>query len=30
MPEQTTINNILFDLGGVILDINVQATLKQF
>jgi FMN phosphatase YigB (HAD superfamily) len=30
MPEQPTINNILFDLGGVILDINVQATLKRF
>lgn len=24
------IRNILFDLGGVILDINVQATLKRF
>jgi len=30
MPEQRNIKNILFDLGGVILDINVQATLKHF
>jgi len=30
MAEATKIKNILFDLGGVILDINVQATLKGF
>jgi putative hydrolase of the HAD superfamily len=30
MTEPLRIKNILFDLGGVILDINVQATLKQF
>jgi FMN phosphatase YigB (HAD superfamily) len=30
MPKQTNTRNILFDLGGVILDINVQATLKRF
>jgi len=30
MAEATKIKNILFDLGGVILDINVQATLKAF
>lgn len=30
MPKETTTKNILFDLGGVILDIDVQATLKRF
>lgn len=30
MLQQPNIKNILFDLGGVILDINVQATLKRF
>ncbi len=30
MPPEQTIKNILFDLGGVILDIDVQATLKRF
>ena len=30
MGQASNIKNILFDLGGVILDINVQATLKQF
>ena len=30
MPKQQEIRNILFDLGGVILDINVHATLKRF
>ena len=30
MAEQHRIRNILFDLGGVILDIDVNATLKQF
>jgi FMN phosphatase YigB (HAD superfamily) len=30
MPEQADIKNILFDLGGVILDIDVQATLSRF
>jgi putative hydrolase of the HAD superfamily len=30
MSQQTIIKNILFDLGGVILDIDVQATLRQF
>ena len=30
MRQASNIKNILFDLGGVILDINVQATLKQF
>ena len=30
MPQPPNIKNILFDLGGVILDINVQATLKRF
>ena len=30
MGQASNIKNILFDLGGVILDINVQATLKRF
>ncbi|MEA3462265.1 MAG: HAD family phosphatase [Bacteroidota bacterium] len=30
MAQQPNFKNILFDLGGVILDINVQATLKLF
>jgi len=30
MPKEHRIKNILFDLGGVILDIDVQATLKRF
>jgi putative hydrolase of the HAD superfamily len=30
MEQATPIKNILFDLGGVILDIDVQATLKKF
>ncbi len=30
MAQPPKIRNILFDLGGVILDINVQATLKRF
>ena len=30
MSQPLNIKNILFDLGGVILDINVQATLKRF
>ncbi len=30
MSQPPNIKNILFDLGGVILDINVQATLKKF
>jgi len=30
MEQASKIKNILFDLGGVILDINVQATLKKF
>ena len=30
MSQPQPIKNILFDLGGVILDIDVQATLKQF
>jgi len=30
MGQVPNFKNILFDLGGVILDINVQATLKQF
>ena len=30
MPQQQDIRNILFDLGGVILDIDVHATLKKF
>ena len=30
MGPAPNFKNILFDLGGVILDINVQATLKQF
>jgi len=30
MSNPQNFKNILFDLGGVILDINVQATLKQF
>jgi len=30
MVNPQKFKNILFDLGGVILDINVQATLKQF
>jgi len=30
MGQAPKIKNILFDLGGVILDINVQATLKKF
>ena len=30
MPQEKTTKNILFDLGGVILDIDVQATLKKF
>jgi len=30
MAQPLPIKNILFDLGGVILDIDVQATLKQF
>lgn len=30
MSQPPNIKNILFDLGGVILDINVQATFKRF
>jgi len=30
MSQPQNFKNILFDLGGVILDINVQATLRQF
>jgi len=30
MEKRQNFRNILFDLGGVILDINIQATLKQF
>jgi len=30
MAKQPSFKNILFDLGGVILDINIQATLKLF
>lgn len=30
MAEAQNFRNILFDLGGVILDINIQATLKRF
>jgi putative hydrolase of the HAD superfamily len=30
MQKEESIKNILFDLGGVILDIHVQATLKAF
>ena len=30
MAQAPNFKNILFDLGGVILDINVQATLKRF
>jgi putative hydrolase of the HAD superfamily len=30
MPEHPKIKNILFDLGGVILDINVKATQQKF
>jgi putative hydrolase of the HAD superfamily len=30
MAQAVNIKNILFDLGGVILDINIQATLKRF
>jgi len=30
MEQAPNIKNILFDLGGVILDINIQATLKRF
>lgn len=30
MEQAANIRNILFDLGGVILDINVQSTLKAF
>jgi len=30
MAQQSNFKNILFDLGGVILDINIQATLKLF
>ena len=30
MEQASNIKNILFDLGGVILDINIQATLKGF
>ena len=30
MAKPPNIKNILFDLGGVILDINIQATLKKF
>jgi FMN phosphatase YigB (HAD superfamily) len=30
MSDQPTIKNILFDLGGVILDINVNATHQKF
>jgi len=30
MPKEHHIQNILFDLGGVILDIDVHATLKKF
>ena len=30
MEQAPDIKNILFDLGGVILDINIQATLKGF
>ncbi len=30
MAHAQNFKNILFDLGGVILDINVQATLKGF
>jgi len=30
MVQQSNFKNILFDLGGVILDLNIQATLKLF
>lgn len=30
MSQPQSVKNILFDLGGVILDIDVQATLQQF
>jgi len=30
MSQAQNFKNILFDLGGVILDINIQATLKHF
>jgi putative hydrolase of the HAD superfamily len=30
MAKQSNFKNILFDLGGVLLDINIQATLKLF
>lgn len=30
MAQAPNFKNILFDLGGVILDINIQATLKRF
>jgi FMN phosphatase YigB (HAD superfamily) len=30
MPQQPDIKNILLDLGGVILDIDVRATLQKF
>ena len=30
MGQAPNFKNILFDLGGVILDINIQATLKRF
>ena len=30
MEKESAIRNILFDLGGVILDIDVQATLQRF
>jgi len=30
MTKQPNFKNILFDLGGVLLDINIQATLKIF
>ncbi len=30
MSQAQNFKNILFDLGGVILDINIQATLKRF
>ena len=30
MEQAVNFKNILFDLGGVILDINIQATLKRF
>ena len=30
MLKEHRIKNILFDLGGVILDIDVHATLKRF